>query len=55
MTRKHRNTKPIHIPILRFALLAVALSAIFYGAVSGGIEAVITKAVAICMECVGLG
>ena len=36
-------------------LLFLAVCMLVYGAVSGQSEAVFTKAVKICMECIGLG
>ena len=41
--------------VLRTAALAVAAAFIVLGILNGGLEDVLTKANAICMECVGLG
>lgn len=41
--------------ILRAAVLALAVALIAAGIQNGGLEDVMTKANAICMECVGLG
>ena len=43
------------VPILRLALLAVCIGFLLYGFFSGGTQDVLTKAVNICTECVGLG
>lgn len=60
--------EPIHTPIkavpqdggrvvlcLRIAFIALAVMLIIAGIQNGGLEDVLTKANAICMECVGLG
>ena len=41
--------------IVRTAVLALAVAFIVLGILNGGLEDVLTKANAICMECVGLG
>ncbi len=43
------------ITALRWALLVVAIGVAVFGFVSGGTEDVLTKAINICTECVGLG
>ena len=43
------------IQLLQLLILAVAVGCIFYGAMSGGTDRVLTKAINICTECVGLG
>ncbi|MBQ9859332.1 MAG: thioredoxin [Clostridia bacterium] len=40
---------------VRLALLAVGLFLLIYGFATGGIADVLTKAVNICTECIGLG
>lgn len=40
---------------LRWVLLAVAVALILWGFLAGGADDVLTKAVNICTECVGLG
>lgn len=47
---KDRNT-----PAYTYILLAVALIMCLYGFLSGQAQSVLTKAVNICMECIGLG
>lgn len=49
--------KPVMNPFakLRWVLLAVAVVFLVYGFIAGGTEDVLTKAVNICTECVGLG
>ena len=41
--------------IIRCVLAAAAVVFIIFGATTGGVEAIIAKAVAICTECIGLG
>ncbi len=41
--------------IYSLALLAVGIAFIVIGAVRGDTEAVLQKAIMICMECIGLG
>jgi len=41
--------------IIRFAILAVGLVLLIYGFITGGTADVLTKAVNICTECIGLG
>lgn len=40
---------------LQLALLVIGIGAIIYGVAADGVEGVISKAVAICTECIGLG
>ncbi len=50
--------KPVRsasLPWLRYAILAIALALIFGGYALGGAVDVLTKAVNICTECIGLG
>ena len=49
--------KPCRFPFMavRWALLAVGICLLVYGFFAGGTEDVLTKAVNICTECVGLG
>ena len=57
------RTAPVEAPkkaalspvLLRWAFLAVAVGILVYGYVSGGTADVLTKAINICTECVGLG
>lgn len=49
-----RDAKPSPYPI-RWVLLAVAVAVLVFGFVTGGTVDVLTKAVNICTECVGLG
>lgn len=49
-----KTAKPSVMP-LRWALLAVGICLLVYGFFTGGTEDVLTKAVNICTECVGLG
>ena len=43
------------VTIIRCAIVAAAIAFIVFGAFTGGVEAIIAKAVAICTECIGLG
>lgn len=43
------------VNIVRLCIFALATVFIVYGAISGGTVAVLTKAVNICTECIGLG
>ncbi|MBQ8683609.1 MAG: thioredoxin [Clostridia bacterium] len=40
---------------MRYGVLAVGLALLVYGFATGGIADVLTKAVNICTECIGLG
>ena len=44
-----------HLLIPRLILLAVGVGILLYGLFSGGTADVLTKAINICTECVGLG
>ena len=48
MVMKYQN-------ITRFALLAVGVLMISYGAVRGEASTVLGKAIKLCLECVGIG
>jgi hypothetical protein len=43
------------VMIIRYALLAVGIVILVYGFISGGTADVLTKAVNLCTECIGLG
>lgn len=43
------------IIILKYVILAVGIIVVIFGAVTGGFADVLTKAVNICTECIGLG
>lgn len=50
------KSAPAHkLNILRFTLLAIGIAVLLYGFLSGGVADVLTKAVNICTECIGLG
>ncbi|MBQ1818220.1 MAG: hypothetical protein II124_06255 [Clostridia bacterium] len=38
-----------------FILIAIGIVFVFYGATDGEAKAVLIKAIAICMECIGIG
>ncbi|MBQ9887509.1 MAG: thioredoxin [Lachnospiraceae bacterium] len=40
---------------MRYILLTIAAVSCIYGTVNGEAEAVLRKAVAVCMECCGIG
>ena len=50
-----QKKKVCSLLVLRWALLAVGIVLLVYGFFAGGTEDVLTKAVNICTECVGLG
>lgn len=52
---QHKSGKQTGIRIVRYAVLVLALAACVYGLATGGWQDVLTKAVNICTECVGLG
>lgn len=43
------------VMIIKFAILAVGVAVLVFGAISGGFADVLTKAINICTECIGLG
>jgi len=47
--------KPVLLKTVRFAILAVALVFIVVGIFNGSADDVLTKAIKICTECIGLG
>ena len=47
--------KQAWVYVVRYGVLALSVAVIVYGLVSGGWQDVLTKAVNICTECVGLG
>lgn len=49
------HDRPVWIRIVRYAVLVLAVAAMVYGLATGGWQDVLTKAVNICTECVGLG
>lgn len=55
LPRTKTDSKQTGIRIVRYAILGLALAAVVYGLATGGWQDVLTKAVNICTECVGLG
>ena len=49
------TAKPDRLYVLRYAVLAAGVVLLIYGYVTGGTADVLTKAINICTECVGLG
>ena len=49
------NKKTNGLLLGRFAILVLAVSILLYGYLAGGTADVLTKAINICTECVGLG
>ncbi len=56
---KKNNTAKIHArrrpQIVSWGLLLAALGMMVYGAKRGEVQVLFTKAIYICMECIGLG
>lgn len=50
-----KNASPKKLNILRIILLVLGIAVLLYGFLSGGVADVLTKAVNICTECIGLG
>ncbi len=44
-----------HLPIVKTAIVFLAIGILLFGLFTGGVQDVLTKAVNICTECVGLG
>lgn len=42
-------------PRLTYALLAVSVALCVYGFVTGEAQVVLTKAIRVCLECIGIG
>lgn len=49
------STTSKNVKIIRLVLLSVAITILIFGFVTGGYADVLTKAVNICTECIGLG
>ena len=41
--------------VLRFVLLALAVCGIVVGALNGEVRTVVTKAINVCLQCIGIG
>ena len=54
---KKRNEKvaKVLVAVGKIVILAIAAFCVVYGALEGGFSDVLTKAVNICTECIGLG
>ena len=55
LTQKPVIKKDRFAPVFRYVVLGLAVAIMVYGLVTGGWQDVLTKAVNICTECVGLG
>ena len=55
LSQKASPKKAYFVPVLRYVVLGLAVAILVYGLVTGGWQDVLTKAVNICTECVGLG
>lgn len=55
LTQKPAVKKDRFAPVFRYVVLGLAVAIMVYGLVTGGWQDVLTKAVNICTECVGLG
>lgn len=49
------DKKPVSIAVIRIAILSAALLFIVLGAMNGGLQDMLSKAIKICTECIGLG
>lgn len=49
------NSRKINVSVIRTALIVIAIAILIFGFFSGGTADVLTKAVNICTECIGLG
>lgn len=50
-----KNKSDIKISVIRCAILLLSIGILIYGFATGGVYDVLTKAVNICTECIGLG
>lgn len=55
LTQKTAPAKDRFAPVFRYVVLGLAVACMVYGLATGGWQDVLTKAVNICTECVGLG
>lgn len=55
LTQKAAPKKDRFAPVFRYVVLGLAVAIMVYGLATGGWQDVLTKAVNICTECVGLG
>ena len=55
LSQKVAPKKALFIPVLRYVGLGLSLAFVLYGLLTGGWQDVLTKAINICTECVGLG
>lgn len=54
-TTMQANKSKKALIIIKFVILAVGIAVLVFGAISGGFADVLTKAINICTECIGLG
>ena len=55
LSQKLTAKKNYFVPIVRYVVLGLSLAFVVYGLATGGWQDVLTKAINICTECVGLG
>ncbi len=55
LTQKPAIKKDRFAPVFRYVVLSLAVAIMVYGLATGGWQDVLTKAINICTECVGLG